>query len=69
MVGDVRIRWQIRPNRHLLLRKGDPAGDDARLLQSKLTGVTIGTELAQVGGVVAGEVRALIDAILFGTGG
>ena len=52
-----------------MLRKGDPAGDDARLLESKLTGVTIGAELAQVGGVVAGEVRALIAAILFGTGG
>ena len=53
----------------VMLRKGDPADDDTRLLESKLTSMTIGAELAQVGGVMAGEVGAVIAAILFWAGG
>jgi hypothetical protein len=52
-----------------VLRKGDRVDDDTRWLESKMAGVTIGAEVAQVAGMVAGEVRAIIAAIRFGTCG
>ena len=46
-----------------MLRKGDCVDNHTRLFEPELTGMTVRTELAEIAGMVAGEVGAVVAAI------
>ena len=63
MVGAAGARRQLGRSRYIMLRKGDCVDNHTRLFEPELTGMTIRTELAEIAGMVAGEVGAVVAAI------